>query len=123
MTWKGESLFSFLSCHFSCSDSNEYLFFWTPKRATRAALMEHLESCLRHRSEIVVYEAAKAICFLKNATAKELIPAVSGECHYTPPPAFCASSSDLGLFFLVISSSTIPDLPEADPAVRGHPDS
>jgi len=46
--------------------------------ATRAALMEHMESCLRHRSEIVVYEAAKSICFMKNVTSKELIPAVSG---------------------------------------------
>ena len=118
MTWKGESLFSFLSCHFSCSDSNESILI--VPRATRAALMEHLESCLRHRSEIVVYEAAKAICFSKNAPSKELIVAVSGECHYTPPPA---SLSDLRRFFLVISSSTIPDLPEADPAVRGHQDS
>jgi coatomer protein complex subunit gamma len=36
-----------------------------------------LEASLRHRSEIVVYEAARAICNLKNAEPQDLNPAIS----------------------------------------------
>ena len=40
-------------------------------------LFEFIESCLRHKSEMVIYEAAHAIVSMKNTTAKELAPAVS----------------------------------------------
>ncbi|KAJ3055120.1 Coatomer subunit gamma-2 [Rhizophlyctis rosea] len=36
-----------------------------------------LEGWLRHKHDMVVYEAARAICNLKDVTAKELFPAVS----------------------------------------------
>ncbi|KAJ3340229.1 Coatomer subunit gamma-2 [Entophlyctis luteolus] len=36
-----------------------------------------LEGWLRHRNEMVVYEAARAICNMRDVTAKELFPAVS----------------------------------------------
>ena len=36
-----------------------------------------LESCLRHKSEMVIYEAARAICNMKNVTTKELTPAIT----------------------------------------------
>lgn len=39
---------------------------------------EHLEGWLRHKNDMVVYEAARAICNLKDVTQKELFPAVSG---------------------------------------------
>lgn len=39
-------------------------------------LYEFLESSLRHKSEMVIYEAARAIISLRNLTAKELAPAV-----------------------------------------------
>ncbi|KAH8851483.1 Coatomer subunit gamma-2 [Schistosoma japonicum] len=39
-------------------------------------LFEFLESSLRHKSEMVIYEAARAIVSLRNLTAKELAPAV-----------------------------------------------
>ncbi|CAH8450640.1 unnamed protein product [Schistosoma turkestanicum] len=39
-------------------------------------LFEFLESSLRHKSEMVIYEAARAIISLRNLTAKELAPAV-----------------------------------------------
>ncbi|KAI8927860.1 adaptin N terminal region-domain-containing protein [Entophlyctis helioformis] len=45
--------------------------------ATGRALYEHLESWLRHKNDMVVYEAARAICSLRNVTPKELFPAVS----------------------------------------------
>jgi coatomer protein complex subunit gamma len=40
-------------------------------------MFEFLESCLRHKSEMVIYEAAHAIVNMKHTTAKELAPAVS----------------------------------------------
>lgn len=39
--------------------------------------MDFLETSLRHKSEMVVYEAARAIIGLSQLTAKELAPAVS----------------------------------------------
>ncbi len=41
------------------------------------ALFEYLESCLRHKSEVVIFEAARAICALPRVTARELSPAVN----------------------------------------------
>nr|CAD7596228.1 unnamed protein product [Timema genevievae] len=40
-------------------------------------LFEFIESCLRHKSEMVIYEAAHAIVNLRRTTARELAPAVS----------------------------------------------
>lgn len=39
--------------------------------------LEFVESCLRHKSEMVIYEAAHAIVNLKRTSARELAPAVS----------------------------------------------
>ena len=38
---------------------------------------DFVESCLRHKSEMVIYEAANAIVNLKRTTSRELIPAIS----------------------------------------------
>ncbi|XP_070557647.1 coatomer subunit gamma-2-like [Ptychodera flava] len=38
---------------------------------------DFIESCLRHKSEMVIYEAAHAIVNMQNTTARELAPAVS----------------------------------------------
>lgn len=38
---------------------------------------EYLESCLRHKSEMVIFEAARAICNLRDVTARELSPAIT----------------------------------------------
>ncbi|GFG30080.1 hypothetical protein Cfor_09505 [Coptotermes formosanus] len=40
-------------------------------------LFEFIESCLRHKSEMVIYEAARAIVNLRRTTSRELAPAVS----------------------------------------------
>ena len=40
-------------------------------------MFDFIESCLRHKSEMVIYEAAQAIVNMKHTTAKELAPAVS----------------------------------------------
>lgn len=42
-------------------------------------LFDFIESCLRNKHEMVVYEAASAIVHMPNCTARELAPAVSGE--------------------------------------------
>lgn len=41
------------------------------------SLYEYLEAWLRHKNDMVVYEAARAICNLKEVTPQELFPAVS----------------------------------------------
>lgn len=41
-------------------------------------LYEILEGFLRHKNDMIVYEAARSICNMKNVTSKELYPAVSG---------------------------------------------
>jgi len=41
------------------------------------SLYSFLETCLRHKSEMVIYEAARAICNLRNVTSKELTPAIT----------------------------------------------
>jgi coatomer protein complex subunit gamma len=38
---------------------------------------DFVESCLRHKSEMVIYEAAHAIVNMKRTTTRELVPAVS----------------------------------------------
>mmetsp|Transcript_9303 Transcript_9303/g.16001 ORF Transcript_9303/g.16001 Transcript_9303/m.16001 type:complete len:900 (+) Transcript_9303:128-2827(+) len=38
---------------------------------------EFLEFCLRHKNEMVIYEAARAICNLPNVTPRELTPAIT----------------------------------------------
>ncbi|CAD6198117.1 unnamed protein product [Caenorhabditis auriculariae] len=42
-----------------------------------SAIFTFIESCLRHKSEMVVYEAASAIVSLPNITASELSPAIT----------------------------------------------
>jgi len=41
------------------------------------ALFDYLESSLRHKSDMVIYEAATAICSLSGVTQRELAPAVT----------------------------------------------
>eukprot|EP01102_Stenamoeba_stenopodia_P007090 TRINITY_DN1980_c3_g1_i1.p1 TRINITY_DN1980_c3_g1~~TRINITY_DN1980_c3_g1_i1.p1 ORF type:complete len:879 (-),score=208.25 TRINITY_DN1980_c3_g1_i1:193-2829(-) len=41
------------------------------------SLLEYLDSCLRHKTDMVEFEAARAICNLKDVTARELTPAIS----------------------------------------------
>jgi len=45
-------------------------------------LFDFIESCLRNKHEMVVYEAASAIVNLPGCSAKELAPAVSGYRHH-----------------------------------------
>jgi len=44
---------------------------------TGSPYFDFIESCLRHKSEMVIYEAAHAIVNMKRTTARELAPAVS----------------------------------------------
>ncbi|CAB3365573.1 Hypothetical predicted protein [Cloeon dipterum] len=44
---------------------------------TNSKLFEFVQSCLRHKSEMVIYEAAHAIVNMKKTGARELAPAVS----------------------------------------------
>ncbi len=44
---------------------------------TSSPYFDFVESCLRHKSEMVIYEAAHAIVNLKRTTSRELVPAVS----------------------------------------------
>lgn len=42
-------------------------------------MYELLEGWLRHKSDMVNYEAARAICNMRDVTAKELYPAIAGK--------------------------------------------
>ncbi|XP_041349457.1 LOW QUALITY PROTEIN: coatomer subunit gamma-2-like [Gigantopelta aegis] len=44
---------------------------------SESPMFDFIESCLRHKVEMVIYEAAHAIVNMKNTTAKDLAPAVS----------------------------------------------
>lgn len=48
-------------------------------RSRDSPLFDFIESCLRNKHEMVVYEAASAIVNLPGCSAKELAPAVSGD--------------------------------------------
>jgi len=48
-----------------------------PESPENQPLLEFLESCLRHKSELVIYEAARALVNLKDVKAKDLQPAIS----------------------------------------------
>ncbi|XP_066913900.1 coatomer subunit gamma-2-like [Clytia hemisphaerica] len=48
-----------------------------PENPENTPLSEFLESCLRHKSELVIYEAARALVNLKSVKSKDLDPAVS----------------------------------------------
>ncbi|XP_018336880.1 coatomer subunit gamma [Agrilus planipennis] len=45
--------------------------------ANDSSLFDFIESCLRHKSEMVTYEAAHAIVNLRKTTSHELVPAIS----------------------------------------------
>lgn len=45
--------------------------------ATARASYEFLERCLNHRSDMVIYEAARAICALPQVAARDLAPAIN----------------------------------------------
>ncbi|KAK6174948.1 hypothetical protein SNE40_013500 [Patella caerulea] len=44
---------------------------------SESPMFDFIENCLRHKNEMVIYEAAHAIVNMKNTTAKDLAPAVS----------------------------------------------
>lgn len=48
-----------------------------PTTSSEYGFFSYLESCLRHKSEMVIYEAARAICNLKDVTPRELTPAIT----------------------------------------------
>ncbi|XP_065829385.1 coatomer subunit gamma-2-like [Oscarella lobularis] len=47
------------------------------EQGTDSNLYDFLENCLRHKSEMVIYEAARALVNLKNISARDLAPAIS----------------------------------------------
>jgi len=70
---------------------------------TDSPLYEFLESCLRHKSEMVIYEAAHAIVNMKQTSAKELAPAVS------VLQLFCGSSKPTLRFAAVRTLNKVDD--------------
>ena len=71
-----------VTVHICASTSNSLLFVIVFFRTlyfsrTDSPMFDFIESCLRHKSEMVIYEAAHAIVNMKHTTAKELAPAVS----------------------------------------------
>lgn len=63
-------------------------FFYLHIYSHDSPLFDFIESCLRNKNEMVVYEAASAIVHMPNCTARELAPAVSGQYLPTSYPLF-----------------------------------
>jgi coatomer subunit gamma len=45
--------------------------------ANQKALTDFLEACMRHKSEMVIFEAARAVCALPNVSSRDLGPAIT----------------------------------------------
>lgn len=43
---------------------------------TTRPFYDYLEACLRHKSEMVMFEAARAICNMPDASSRELMPPI-----------------------------------------------
>jgi len=90
--------------------------------SSRQPMYELLEGWLRHKSDIVNFEAAKAICNIKNTTRKELNPAISGK--FISKAYGTSFIYDIRLlmpiFFLAVSSSTIPVISKANTPLCGN---
>jgi coatomer protein complex subunit gamma len=72
--------------------------------ASDSQLFEFVESCLRHKSEMVIYEAAHALVNMKRTTARELAPAVS------VLQLFCSSSKPTLRFAAVRTLNKVRNL-------------
>jgi hypothetical protein len=80
-------------------------------------MLELLENWLRHKSDMVNFEAARAMCEMKNVSAAQISRPVAGLCH-----ADC--------FFLAwsmtpwrTSSTNLPLFTETHPKIRRYPHS
>lgn len=49
----------------------------TRQSGESGSFYDFLESCLRHKNDMVTVEAARAICNMKDVTTRELTPAVT----------------------------------------------
>jgi len=50
-----------------------------PDRSVQKQMFELLEGWLRHKSDMVNFEAARAICEMRGVTASQLTKAISGD--------------------------------------------
>jgi coatomer protein complex subunit gamma len=74
------------------------------------SILKYLDTCLTYKNDIIVLEAAKALCSLEQLTSEELTPAVTGmdvlflfvPC-YTRHLFFCFSSSIFPFFHEICS--------------------
>lgn len=79
-----------------------------------------LEGWLRHKAEMVNFEAAKSICELRDVTDAEVAPAINGECL---PFRDFDFDGFVWLMNIPISSSTVPHIPTSRCKVHCHPHS
>ncbi len=50
-----------------------------PSSSVQKQMLDLLETWLRHKSDMVNFEAARAICEMKNVTPQQLTKAIAGE--------------------------------------------
>uniref|UniRef100_I2CP15 Gamma-coat protein n=2 Tax=Nannochloropsis gaditana TaxID=72520 RepID=I2CP15_NANGC len=87
-----------------------------PQGAAAKAGLQFVEGCLRHKNEIVMYEAAKAICRLPGVEARDLGPAITVLQLFlaSPRPAFrfCAmrTLSEVALTYPVVVTKCNDDM-------------
>jgi len=77
------------------------------------SLYDFLDSSLRHKNEFVVFEAARAIFSLPDATSKEVIPALAGKWKIPKCPNLQRVIQSSSPALLVVA--------QACAQIRGHP--
>ena len=82
--------------------------------ARQRPFFDFLESCLRHKSEMVIFEAARAIAEMNEVTTRELTPAI------TVLQLFLSSSKPVLRFAAVrtLNKARAPHTPLAAPHLR-----
>ena len=77
-------------------------------------MIELIEGWLRHKSDMVNLEAARAICEMKNVTAAQLTKPIAGMLRRTGLP--CSHMSNQ-----LTSIAAIPFVSQILPPIRRHP--
>lgn len=71
-------------------------------RSVQKQMVDLLEGWLRHKSDMVNFEAARAICEMKNVSPQQLTKSIAGKIY--PPLRICNHEIDFHVLFQCYSS-------------------
>ncbi|SRR5258708_1500390 len=82
-------------------------------------MLELLEGWLRHKSDMVNYEAARAICEIRNVTSTQLVRPIAGKAVLSSTRFLLFVNAYL--FSHHQSPATLPVILQVDPQICRHP--